>query len=106
MAATPTVFDRALLRRRLARAQRLGFESFLIDRVAADLSERLGAVLRQFDRAVDLGTPTEGVRAALSGNGAVGMLVAAAPLARAQPAVVADEDALPLREASLDLIVS
>ena len=106
MAASPIVFDRALLRRRLARAQRLGFESFLIDRVAADLSERLGAVLRQFDRAVDLGTPTEGVRAALAGNGAVGTLVAAAPLARAQPAVVVDEEALPFCDASLDLIVS
>ena len=106
MAASPIVFDRALLRRRLARARRLGFESFLIDRVAADLAERLGAVLRQFGRAVDLGTPTEGVRAALAGNGAVETLVAAAPVARAQPAVVADEEALPFRDASLDLIVS
>ena len=106
MAANPLVFDRALLRRRLARARTLGFESFLLDRIAAELSERLGAVLRQFDRAVDLGTPGEAVRDALAGSGAVGALVAAAPLVRAQPAVVADEEALPFRDASLDLVVS
>jgi SAM-dependent methyltransferase len=106
MAANRNVFDRALLRRRLARAQALGFETFLLDRVAADLSERLGAVLRQFDRAVDLGTPTDAVRAALTGNPMVGMLIAAAPVARAQPAVIADEEALPLREGAIDLIVS
>jgi SAM-dependent methyltransferase len=106
MAANRNVFDRALLRRRLARAQALGFETFLLDRVAADLSERLGAVLRQFDRAVDLGTPTDAVRAALTGNPMVGMLIAVAPLARAEPAVIADEEALPLREDSIDLIVS
>lgn len=106
MAANPLVFDRALLRRRLARARQLGFESFLIDRVAADLAERLGAVLRQFDRAVDLGTPSEAVREALAAKSAVGMLVAAAPLGRAQPSVVADEEALPFRDGALDLIVS
>jgi SAM-dependent methyltransferase len=106
MAANRNVFDRALTRRRLARAQKLGFETFLLERVATDLSERLGAVLRQFDRVVDLGTPSEAVRAALSNNPAVGTLIAAAPLPRAQPAVVADEEVLPLREGSLDLIVS
>lgn len=104
--ATPLVFDRALSRRRLARARALGFETFLVDRVAADLSERLGAVLRQFDCAVDLGTPSEALRAALAGNATIGTLIAASPLARAKPAVVADEEALPFREASLDLIVS
>jgi SAM-dependent methyltransferase len=106
MAANPLVFDRALLRRRLARACALGFEPFLLDRVAADLAERLGAVLRRFDRAVDLGTPTEALRAALAGHAAVGTLVAAAPLRRAAPAVIADEEALPFRDASLDLVVS
>jgi SAM-dependent methyltransferase len=105
MAANPLVFDRALLRRRLARARSLGFETFLLDRIAADLSERLAAVLRQFDLAVDLGTPTGAVRDALADN-TVGTLIAAAPLAQAPPAVVADEEALPFREGSLDLIVS
>jgi SAM-dependent methyltransferase len=106
MAASPIVFDRALLRRRLGRAQALGFETFLLDRVAADLSERLRAVLRQVDLVVDLGTATEAVRAALIGHPAAGTLIAAAPRARARPGVVADEEALPFREASLDLVVS
>jgi hypothetical protein len=49
MAQSPTpavLFDRALLQQRLARAQRLGWESFLLDRVAEDMEERLAAVNR------------------------------------------------------------
>ena len=73
----PVVFDRMLLRARQRRARALGPETFLIDRVAADLAERLGAVLRQFDVAVDLGTPTDAVREALAGNASIGTLIAA-----------------------------
>ena len=106
MPHSPIVFDRALLRERMRRALVRGPETFLIDRVAADLAERLGAVLRQFGDAVDLGTPTDAVRDALADNVAIGMLVAASALARRAPAIVADEEALPLRDASLDLVVS
>jgi SAM-dependent methyltransferase len=102
--SNPLVFDRMLLRRRRGRALALGPETFLIDRVAADLAERLGAVLRQFDVAVDLGTPNDAVRAALVGNAAVGRLIRASPLPDAD--VMADEEALPFRDASLDLVVS
>src|SRR5882672_7705958 len=106
MPQSPIVFDRALLRRRQQRARALRPETFLVDRVAADLAERLGAVLRRFDIAVDLGTPTDAVREALADNTSIGTLIAAAPLARTAPAIVADEEALPFRETSLDLIVS
>jgi SAM-dependent methyltransferase len=106
MSQSPIVFDRALLRSRLRRAHARGPETFLIDRVAADLGERLGAVLRQFDLAADLGTPTEAVREVLSDNAAIGMLVAASALPRMPPAVAADEEMLPFRDCSLDLIVS
>jgi SAM-dependent methyltransferase len=106
MPQSPIVFDRALLRERTRRALARGPETFLIDRVAADLAERLGAVLRQFGVAVDLGTPTDAVRDALADNAAIGMLVAASALARRAPAIVADEEALPLRDGSLDLVVS
>ena len=103
----PVVFDRILLRRRRRRARALGPETFLIDRVAADLAERLGAVLRQFDVAVDLGTPTEAVREALAGNASIGTLIAAQSRSRqAALAVAADEEALPFRDGSLDLVVS
>ena len=53
----------AAARARSERARALGPETFLLDRVAADLAERLGAVLRQFDVAADLGTPSDAVRA-------------------------------------------
>ena len=104
MTSNPIVFDRALLRRRRERARALRPETFLIDRVAADLAERLGAVLRQFDVAVDLGTPTDAVREALAGNASIGRLIAASPLPDGN--IVADEEALPFRDGSLDLVVS
>src|ERR1044072_7385183 len=106
MNANPVLFNRKLLRARMRRAVALGAETFLIDRVAADLAERLGAVLRQFDVAVDLGTPTDAVRDALADNASIGMLIAASALPRAAPAIVADEEALPLRDDALDLVVS
>src|SRR3954451_11351142 len=104
MAQSPLVFDRALLRRRQARARALGFETFLIDRVASDLADRLGAVLREFDTAVDLGTPADAARTAVEGITSIGHLyrVASSPDAD----VVADEETLPLRDGSLDLVVS
>ena len=75
--STPMIFDRALVRRRRRRAQALGPATFLLDRVAAELAERLAAVLRRFDIAVDLGTPGAAVRAALAGLGSIGTIVAA-----------------------------
>jgi SAM-dependent methyltransferase len=108
MSGNPIIFDRTLLRRRRRRALALGAETFLIDRVAADLAERLGAVLRQFDVAVDLGTPTDAVRGAFTGLASIGTLVAANPDVTAldAPAVAVDEEALPFRDGSLDLVVS
>jgi len=108
MSGNPIIFDRALLRARRRRARALGAETFLIDRVAADLAERLGAVLRQFDLAVDLGTPTDAVRGAFTGLTSIGTLIAANPDVTAPdaPAVAADEEALPFRDGSLDLVVS
>ena len=105
----PAIFDRQLLRRRRQRAQALGPETFLIDRVADELGERLSAVVREFDRAVDLGTPSDAVRRALVESGKVATVVAATPAAAGEgafPCVVADEEALPFADGSLDLIVS
>jgi SAM-dependent methyltransferase len=107
--SAPRVFDRPLLRRRRRRARALGAATFLIDRVAADLGERLSAVLRRFAVAVDLGSPTGAVRAALPGL--VDTLVAVGTAVEdldghAGPKVVADEEALPFADASLDLVVS
>ncbi len=102
------VFDRPLLRRRLARAAGQGPETFLLERAAEDVADRLSAVKRTFASAVDLGTPTAALATALSGHPAVERLIRAAPLAGelAPPAVVADEEALPFAAGSLDLVVS
>jgi len=102
----PVIFDRTLLRARRARAATLGPATFLLDRVAEDLAGRLSAVLRKFDLAADVGTPTDAVRLALAGR--VGTIVAADPVVRSGQAlaVAADEEALPFRDGSLDLVVS
>jgi SAM-dependent methyltransferase len=133
----PLVFDRRRQRAYRRRAATLGPSTFLIERVAEDLFDRLATVLRRFECALDLGTPTDAVRRALAASGKVGTIIAADALAgdpavshhwtretgataeRAreqertsertldvQLLVAADEEALPFRDASLDLVVS
>ena len=94
MPQAPQIFDRNLLRARRARARQLGPATFLLDRVADDLSERLSAVTRRLELGADVGTPTDAVRRALAGQ--VGSIADA----------VADEEALPFAPGSLDLVVS
>jgi SAM-dependent methyltransferase len=109
MAENPMIFDRALLRRRRRRAVALGAATFLLDRVADDLVERLATVLRRFELAVDLGTPGEAVRSALARLESVGKIVAADVMpdaTRGEIVVAADEEALPFGDATLDLVVS
>jgi SAM-dependent methyltransferase len=113
------IFDRALLRARRHRAAKLGPSTFLLDRVAQELSERLATVLRRFDRAVDLGTPGNAVKRELIRTGHVGVILSAGPSTANVPAwtdhdatlddglaTVVDEEMLPFREGSLDLLVS
>jgi len=109
MSENPLVFDRKVLRTRRARARALGPATFLLERAATDLAERLAAVLRRFPLALDLGTPGDEVRTALSGLNSVEAIVAASadrggfysPLF-----VAADEEALPFRDCVFDLVVS
>jgi SAM-dependent methyltransferase len=106
----PSVFDRRLLRLRRRRAQALGAATFLIDHVADELADRLAAVMRSFPLVVDLGTPTTAVHDALVGRNGIATLVRAAsePDSRDDVGlqIRADEEALPFRDASLDLVVS
>ena len=114
----PLIFDRQLVRARRRRALGLGPETFLIDRVAEDFADRLKAVLRRFDVAADLGTPTGAVRAALARNGSIATMIAVDPLIGPTPGlavneassallrVAADEEALPFAAGALDLVVS
>jgi len=109
-AQSPLIFDRSMLRVRRRRAALLKPATFLLDRVAADLADRLAAVERRFDLALDLGTPSEAVRAVLDHVASVGTIVAAASpeacATRTAPFVAADEEALPFRDGALDLVVS
>ena len=117
--APPIVFDRELVRARRRRAARLGGPNFLLDRAAEDLSDRLAAVLRRFECAADVGTPSDAVARVLAASAKVGTIVAvdrSAPAVSGAPGlgqaegaylvVAADEEALPFRDASLDLVVS
>lgn len=93
----PLLFDHAALRTRLARAARLGPATFLLDLVCADLSERLGVVLRSFSTAVDLGTPGDRLRPLLQDR--------VADLAR-KDLFANDGERLGLQPQSIDLAVS
>jgi SAM-dependent methyltransferase len=62
----PVLFDRALLRARQSRALALGPATFLLDRFAEDMAERLHAVLREFNNAADVGTPGNQIRDVLT----------------------------------------
>ena len=91
--SAPTLFDRALLLQRQARAQRLGAATFLLDRVLEDMQERLSAVKREFLAAADIWTPGDGV-------------VRGDPLTTFTRVVPTQDEALPLRPETIDLAVS
>jgi SAM-dependent methyltransferase len=94
-AAAPILFDRALLRARQDRARRGEPVTFLFDRVAEDMEERLQAVMRDFSNAAEIWTPRELLRK---------------PLADRFKSVVRidvdQSETLPLQLESLDLVVS
>jgi SAM-dependent methyltransferase len=107
----PQVFDRALLRARLARALGAGGTNFLLARLADDFSDRLATVTRSFAAALDLGTPGPQLAAALGGLPTLQQIVRAAPLQQALGTgpwngLVCDEEALPFAAESFDLVVS
>ena len=94
----PVLFDRALLRARQSRASELGAATFLLDRVAGEMAERLQAVLREFAAGADIGTAGGQLRNALAGR--VGSLA---------PVALPDIESRAVsrwRQKSLDLAVS
>jgi SAM-dependent methyltransferase len=110
--AAPIVFDRPLLTRRRDRAAE-GFDhhDFLLRHVTDDIADRLAVVRRRFDMALVLGAHHGIVGRRLRSLASIGTAIEAesAPrlLARCDgPCVLADEELLPFREASLDLVVA
>ncbi len=116
MADETTLFDRKLLTARRNRAARLvacgdGAPGFLLQRAVEDLIDRLAIVRRRFPIAVDLGCHHGVLGDRLRLGGAHDLVInvdaAAAMLGRAAPPCVrADEETLPFRDGSLDLVVS
>jgi SAM-dependent methyltransferase len=114
MAHGPTLFDRPLLHSRRRRALALAPSGFLLERVAEDAADRIATVLRRFELALDLGTPGDVLRRALIASGKVGTVIAADALVNrgsrdddtSTLRLVCDEEVLPFRDASLDLITS
>jgi len=115
MSAPPRLFDRDLHVKRLDRAAlRYADANFLKTRAAADLVERLEAIMRDFPRAVDLGARDGSFARALASSPAasrVGALIetdlSGGMLAgRRTLRLRADEERLPFADSSLQLVVS
>jgi len=106
------LFDRRLLRARRARfATEIAAHEFLLSHVAREIAERVGLVLRSFPLALDLGAYHGLLGQKVAELPSVGgMLYAESAYALAalcpSPSLVCDEDLLPFKEASLNLIVS
>lgn len=106
------VFDRRLLRRRRDRAAAgLAAHDFLFREVADRLADRLDDVRRIFPVALDLGSHGGILGGLLAGRGGIERLVSvdlSEAMARQAPGLsaVADEEALPFADASVDLVLS
>ena len=101
-------FDRILRRLRRDRAARAAGEAdYLVRRAADELLERLGAVRREFRRALILGLGDPSLSARLR---TLGMEVVAADsgarYARSAGGLQCDEDRLPFGDGAFDLVVS
>ena len=94
-------FDRPLLRDRLRRALAGAYPSFLLERAAEDLADRLGAVTRHYPLGIDLGTPLPLATPAMAV-----LCDTVLRVAPGQADAIGDEEALPLAEGSAGLVVS
>ena len=104
------LFDRGLIARRRARAIAAGADAgFLLDAVVADLGDRLAALTRRFERALDLGSGGRVARLLATTGVAAATIradVLAADAAGGGPDIVVDDEAFPFAEGALDLVVS
>ncbi len=98
------LFDRTLLRRRRARfAGEMAEHEALLAHVAAEIADRVSAILREFPLALDLGAYHGVLGRAVAALPSVGAMIYAesVPALAAlcpRPAVVCDEELLPFKE--------
>ena len=112
MSAQNDLFDRELLRQRRARfAGALPDHDFLLRRAAEDIAGRVGAVLREFPLALDIGAQNGLLGRELRKLPSVGQVISAdhclPAIAQADPLrVICEEEQLPFADRCADLIVS
>ena len=106
------LFDRKLLRARRARfAHEIKAREFLLAHVAREIAERVELMLRPFPLALDLGAYHGLLGRQVAALPSVGTMIwAESALAFAalcpKPSLVCDEDLLPFKDASLNLVIS
>ena len=109
---SPLVFDRHLVRRRLARAHAQGYADFLLQHALADLDLRLMPVMRDFALALDIESPDACVARHLRASGRAQTVLRVAPAGiggageGGEQAVIGDAEALPFAHERFDLAVS
>jgi SAM-dependent methyltransferase len=91
----PILFDRALLQARQRRALKQGPVTFLFDRVAGDMEERLAAVKRDFADIADVWTPGDALRKLLGDR-----------FRSLTHVDIHDSEVLPLQPEQVDLVLS
>ncbi len=112
-----TVFDRALVRARRTRAAAGDWQeaAFLVRETAERLADRLDDITHRFPRALDLGCHGGELGRVLNGRGGIEALIQAdlspamarrAAATGAGPALAFDEEAWPIKPASLDAVLS
>lgn len=112
MSDSMMIFDRRAVRLHRDRAtQTISRHDFLLQEIAGRLVERLDDVKRDFSVALDLGCHTGQLSHALKDHKKIGCLVCCdlSPAMVRQapgPRLVADEEVLPFKDGSFDLIIS
>jgi SAM-dependent methyltransferase len=101
----PQIFDRALLRHRLARAARAPCD-FLAHRVAEDFVYRLAGISRSFPNALDYGSPHPATADALAAPGRTIFRAAPSLHAAERADLVIDEEFSPFAPEKFDLVFS
>lgn len=107
----PPIFDRSLQRRRLARAVKAGDTDFLLAWTVEEFRERLTTVKRRFLTIADVGTPLPQLAQTLGAGDKEAFVVRLAPITatlgdRPVLGLIGDEETLPFKPESFDLIVS
>lgn len=101
----PQIFDKAFRRRQLARIAATR-PAFYAQALAAEVESRLGLILRDFKTTLIFGPAAGEIRTLLSGLTRLGRIITAAPAPGPGIDIVFDDEAVPLKPASLDCIIS